>query len=333
MKGRLKRWLPLVSLMLTAVASGSCQDPADPGKPGLAPPPSAGHALVYHDSLGTVLLLNAGLGKAEDSLRVNEPTRIWAWQNRRWMVIDSGGPPIRNLAGVAYDSRRNRLVLHGGSSAKGLTYGETWEWGDHQWRQRSASGPGPRDHTAMAYDPVRGRTVLFGGQVRLDSFPQDTWEWDGNQWTVAATTGPPPRVHYGMQFDSATGRVLLFGGYRPGVGDLGDVWSWDGSQWSAGGQAVPRTHHILASHGRLGAVVAVGGMTGHGSAPIMSVWRNGTWIDAGGTGPAPRARYLAGAAYDPARRVLVLFGGGDPAGMDLFSDTWEHDGTAWSRQP
>jgi len=50
-----------------------------------------------------------------------------------------------------------------------------------------------------------------------------------------------------------------------------------------------------------------------------------------GWSPLPAARYLPGVAYDVKRDVLVLFGGGDPAGMDLFGDTWELDGTTWRR--
>ena len=329
MKGRIiNLWLAPLLFAASAMAGGSCQNAEGPDAPLLSPPPSVGHALVYHDSLGVVLLLNAGLGTGDDSLRVNERTRIWAWKNRSWTVLDSSGPPIRNLAGVAYDSRRNRVVMHGGSSALGATYGDTWEWGNGQWMLRAGTGPGPRDHATMAYDPIRGRTVLFGGQVRLDSFPTDTWEWDGSTWSVAATTGPPPRVHYGMQFDSAVGRVLLFGGFQPGVANLGDMWSWDGTRWNPLGQGSARTHHVLAPHGALGTTVVIGGMAGQGGAPVMSAWRNGTWVDVVGSGPRPR--YLAGAAYDANRRVLVLFGGGNPAGMDLFADTWEHDGTVWS---
>ncbi|HZJ63608.1 MAG TPA: hypothetical protein VFD36_08865 [Kofleriaceae bacterium] len=45
-----------------------------------------------------------------------------------------------------------------------------------------------------------------------------------------------------------------------------------------------------------------------------------------------RARYLPGVAFDPRRRVLVVFGGGDPSGSALFSDTWEFDGTAWHQR-
>lgn len=311
-----------------SAAVASCQ--TGPGEPTASPPPSAGSALVYHDSLGVVLLLNAGLGGSNDSQRANEPTRIWAWRNHHWTVIDSSGPRVRNLAGVAYDSRRNRLVMHGGSSALGVTLGETWEWGDGQWVLRTGAGPGPRDHTGMAYDRVRGRTVLFGGQVTLDSFPTTTWEWDGNGWTLAATGGPPARVHHGMAFDSASGRVIVYGGYQPNVRDLGDLWSWDGAQWTSLGQGAIRTHHVLSHHGGLGAVVALGGINGNVASPLMSVLRNNQWIVEGGTGP--RGRYLAGAAYDSNRGVLVLFGGGNPAGMDLFADTWEHDGTRWTQR-
>jgi hypothetical protein len=320
--------IALHTMMAATVAS--CQTDPNDGRPAVAPPASVGHALVYHDSLGAVLLVNAGLGGMNDSQQANEPTRIWAWRNHRWTVIDSSGPPVRNLAGVAYDSRRNRLVIHGGSSALGVTLGETWEWGDGQWMLRTGPGPGPRDHTAMAYDRVRGRTVLFGGQVSLDSFPPTTWEWDGNTWLVAATGGPPARVHHGMTFDSASGRVIVYGGYQPNVRDLGDLWSWDGTQWTPLGQGAIRTHLVLSYHGGLGTVVAVGGLHGNVAAPLLSALQNHQWVAEGGTGP--RGRYLAGAAYDVSRRMLVLFGGGDPAGMDRFADTWEHDGTGWTRR-
>jgi hypothetical protein len=320
--------LPAYFGSIVLLFGASC---ADSGGPVVteSPPPSAGHALVYHDSLGLVLLLNAGLGTSDDALQAGEPTRVWGWQNRRWRLLDSSGPPVRNLAGVAYDSRRNRVVMHGGSSPRGVTLSETWEWGDAGWTLQTSSGPGLRDHTAMAYDPVRGRTVLFSGQVRIDSFPQDTWEWDGSSWTRVATSGPPPRVHHSMAFDSASGRVLLFGGYQPGVSDLGDTWAWDGNQWTFLGTAPAQTHSVLAFHGGLETVVVIGGMRGQAAAPLMSVWSNGQWVVSGGA--TPPARYLPGAAFDASRGRLVLFGGGNAAGMDLLSDTWEHDGTSWSR--
>jgi hypothetical protein len=130
-----------------------------------------------------------------------------------------------------------------------------------------------------------------------------------------------------MQFDHASGRTILFGGIQPTVGSLGDAWSWDGAQWVLLGQSSPRTHLALAHHGRLGTMVAIGGMGGNGAAPLISAWQNGQWAALGGSAPPPR--YLAGAAFDRHRNLLVVFGGGNPAGMNLFSDTWEHDGVTW----
>jgi hypothetical protein len=219
--------------------------------------------------------------------------------------------------------------MHGGSSVRGVTLGETWEWGPAGWVQRTEAGPGLRDHTAMAYDPLRRRTVLFGGQVRVDSFPADTWEWDGTSWTVSAAAGPPPRVHYGIQFDSVSGRVAVHGGFQPGGGDLGDLWYWDGQSWSLVNQSPARTHFTLAFHGGLASLVALGGV-GPGASSVMSAWNGSIWTGVGGA--APPHRLLAAAAYDRSRRVLVLFGGSPLSGMANLADTWEHDGTGWARR-
>jgi len=68
--------------------------------------------------------LNAGLGGAS-SPAASTPTRIWRWDGARWSAIDSSGPPIRSLAGVAYDSDRNVVVMFGGSYSLALVYDET----------------------------------------------------------------------------------------------------------------------------------------------------------------------------------------------------------------
>lgn len=50
---------------------------------------------------------------------------------------------------------------------------------------------------------------------------------------------------------------------------------------------------------------------------------------AGVSAPAPRAGHAM--AYDSARQVIVLFGGGIPFGGGPQGDTWEWDGTSWTR--
>lgn len=55
-----------------------------------------------------------------------------------------------------------------------------------------------------------------------------------------------------------------------------------------------------------------------------------TWTPAVVTPPVPPARAVAVMAYDPVRRVTVLFGGtNDFSGTQRFADTWEWNGTTW----
>jgi hypothetical protein len=310
-----------------AVACGGSEPPTA-AQGSTTPPPSVGHALVYHAARGQVVLLNAGLGAMDDAQRIGRPTRIWGWNGTAWTLLDSLGPPVRNLAGAAYDSRRNVIVLHGGTASQDLNYGDTWEWGTSGWVKRSDGGPGVRSHTQMAYDNARGRVVLFGGQNAAgDQFPNDTWEWDGDAWTRAATSGPPPRVHHAMAYDATSSRVIVFGGAQPGVGNLGDAWAWNGTGWTALPGTTPRTHAQLGGVSAAGQLAVIGGLTQGGPASTMLVLEQNAWRAVPVNGPSPR--YLTAVAYDARRGVLVLYGGGDPAGMTLYADTWEYDGTTW----
>lgn len=317
--------------MLTiALFSLLCCNGTDPSTDSPKPPPSAGHALVYHDSLAAVLLVNAGLGS------MNQPpssahTVLWKWTGTVWQIVDSLGPPVRNLAGVAYDAKRNRLVMHGGTYDQNLSYDETWEWSQvGGWQKRTVTGPGIRDHTDMAYDAARQRVVLFGGQARIDSFPPDTWTWDGTAWTQAATTGPVPRVHFSMTYDPAAQRVLLFGGGAPTEHtSKGDTWAWNGASWSSVATATaPRTH---ARIGRTpNGFIVIGGFPAQSNGSVLAL--NGTTWQSVTQANAPNARYLTALAFDPIRNVTVLFGGGDPASDKLLADTWEYSGTGgWKR--
>jgi hypothetical protein len=308
--------------MLLSACEGATQAPG--GDPLPVPPASAGHSMAYHAGLGAVVLVNAGLGGMAPP-PLTATTVLWKWTGTDWVVVDSNGPPVRNLAGFAYDEKRNVLVMHGGSYDLDHVYGETWEWiAETGWVRRGESGPGPRDHTVMAYDGARERVVLFGGQIGVSTFPADTWTWDGTTWRQAATTGPSARVHHSMVYDAAAQRVLLFGGSNSS-GGLGDTWAWSGSAWTSAAPAIAaRTHAVIGRSPR--GVVLVGGFPQ--PAPAMLLY-NAAWRVDQQPG-APTNRYLAAMAYDPVRNVTVLFGGGNAADDQLFGDTWEFsEGLGW----
>jgi hypothetical protein len=327
--GAAVRLLVAVFLLVTACGATPPQTPDDTPTPPQsdAPPASAGHSLVYANHAGMVVLVNAGLG-GMTSPTASTPTRIWGWTGTAWRLLDSSGPPVRNLGGVAYDSRRNVLVLFGGGYDATHIYGDTWEW-NGTWRQITGDGPEARDHTQMAYDADRGRVVLFGGSGTNPNVAfGETWEFDGTRWQRAATSGPTGRVHHALQYDAQARRTVMYGGFVPGSAALGETWTWNGTTWAQSSSGPARSHLRMAFHGRLGALLAFGGFSG----PDLNLLaRQGEqWTSLAASG-GPGARYLADAAYDPQRQRLVFFGGGDPAGSALFAETWEFDGTTWTR--
>ncbi len=88
----------------------------------------------------------------------------------------------------AYDGRRGRLILFGGSGAA-----NAWEFDGFDWMQRlPAVSPPARGHV-MAYDSARQRIMLFGG-LGADGRMNDTWEYyaENPPPTVTPTLSPTP---------------------------------------------------------------------------------------------------------------------------------------------
>jgi hypothetical protein len=62
-------------------------------------------------------------------------------------------------------------------------------------------------------------------------------------------------------------------------------------------------------------------------------WNGTAWTQISPSGDWPEFRFLYGLAYDEARGVTVMFGGQDPDpnGRIFYNDTWEWDGTVWTK--
>ncbi|MBK8975084.1 MAG: hypothetical protein IPM29_04105 [Planctomycetes bacterium] len=212
------------------------------------------------------------------------------------------------------------------------------------WTQQTpATTPGPSGFAAAA-PSQNGDVLLFGGWDTSSFIAHgDLWRWDGTNWTLQspATANPPARWSAAMVLDTATGRVLLYGGIPfPPRANFGypELWSWDGAAWtlrhpgsvpggtSPSGVIAPAMCYDAAR----ARTVAFGGRD-LGSSPTGETWE---WNDAtaswspGPTG-GPAARYDAAIAFDAFRGVCVLFGGYDNS--TYFDDTWQYDGTAWTR--
>ena len=328
---RARRRLTIGSAALSCVilaCSGSPSGPVTTTQ--RTPPPSAGHELVYHDGLHAVLLVNSGLGGTDDASKAGQKTKLWAWRGQAWELVDSLGPPIRNLGGVTYDKRRNVLVLYGGTFSETLSYDDTWEWSSSGWRRIDIPGPGIRHHTQMVFDEARGKVVLASGQANGLTFPADVWTYDGVQWTRLANDNGVRRIHHALVYDAVRQKTMLISGVDPGVRDTGETLELENNVWRANATLAMSARSLARAVfvASTGTIMVVGGFSnGTLSNDVLMSTAQG-WQPQSGT--RPPARYLTGLAYDPERHVVVLFGGGNNS--SLLNDTWEWDGSTWRQR-
>ncbi|MEZ4365571.1 MAG: DUF4215 domain-containing protein [Kofleriaceae bacterium] len=264
----------------------------------------------------------------------------WTWDGSAWAARTSPlSPSARTEAAMAYDGRRERVVLFGGSTAfysgGGVAYDrQTWEWDGSTWALRSSVGPSARAGHGLAYDAARDRTVLVGGRTGPTEVSGETWEWNGTAWSLRAPSGPGPIAYHAMAYDAARERTVVVGGWQPSSGDgnwFDDTWEWDGTAWTSrpappGAALSPRRGSVLAFDPAAGELLLIGGEL-QGGAPVaeLRVWDDAAsvWMPRS-TLDTPPARSRAAAAFDGRRHQAILFGG-DAGIVGVLDDVWRHE--------
>lgn len=236
----------------------------------------------------------------------------FAWDGFIWrQLAASASPPGRWLAGLAYDQRRDRMVMFGGESNATL-FDDTWEFDGTQWLQRTAPrSPLGRFAPCLVYDSARGRTVLFGGGAHstINGPLVDTWEWDGTTWHLMMQGFPSARMGHAMAFDARRRVTLMFGGQDVN-GPLDETWRWNGSRWRRLTPAtVPpaRSGHVLVYDSLRERVVLFGGRDA-GNALLTDTWEwNGIDWSRVVTPHSPDPVDFILGCYDDARHRLVCY--------------------------
>jgi len=193
---------------------------------GVTGPPARSESSACFDPVrGRVVLFGGWRWVETGRVRLGD---TWTFDGARWEQVSDSGPEARSGIALAFDPRREAIVLVGGSAGR-VPLADSWEWQGSTW-EGPFGGPGPRFNPSLAGDLRRGELVCFGGwdgSRRLG----DTWLRRGRDWKpVAAASGPSPRNHSAMTFDDAHGNVLLFGGHD-GERVFGDLWGWNGAGW------------------------------------------------------------------------------------------------------
>ena len=291
--------------------------------------------------LAVCLALSGGLRAAEI------PTGIPG--DERMDIIAPGSQVPRWGHCLAYDSRRQRTILFGGTAMYesrycAKHYFATMEYDGQCWRGvNTAQQPDPTKEYAMAYDAARGVTVLFGGTL----FECETWTYDGTNWTQRTPLSSPcARTGQAMAYDSLRERVLLFGGNAYSVSSYSgsptnDLWAWDGANWTeiaASNCPSARSEAVLAYDSYRDRTVLFGGWELFFNVVFQKVdqrmlkdtweWNGTTWSQAS-TNLTPSPYYSSGRpalAYDAARKVSVLV----PLYMPVLHVRYEWDGASWT---
>lgn len=254
--------------------------------------------------------------------------KTWEWDGSQWVErMTATAPRARTGTALAFDGRRQRVVLFGGSPNSNLVtpFDDTWEFDGQTWTERSSPHTPPaRASHAMVWDARHGKVVLFGGTNTFFTPPffGDTWEWDGSDWRAAgAGTSPGARTDHAMAWDALHQRVVLFSGYLTSAGATADTWEWDGLYWE---RRVPRVTpgarlgHVMAWDGARQTVALFGGE--HFS--DLWEWDGESWRErTSATTPWQQQKYGT-VTFDRTRRVFV----GVFQSPTRAAETWEWAG-------
>lgn len=256
--------------------------------------------------------------------------------NKGWRpVVTKNNPKGRVGGAIAYDSKRDRAIMFGGTSAwLGNEYAyenDTWIWNSNDWSKVLSEGnPSLRSGHAMAYDEKRDVVVLFGGENQ-SGFLGDTWEFDGEQWhrldITSCLCSPPARTYHQMFYDPIRGKVVLYGGYGLDKTFYNDAWEWDGNRWYqiVFDSATPTASgfSLLYDNERKQVLAFLSGSPGG-----TWIWRGLTWEKLE-LPLEPSNRTGEGMIFNPITKTIILYGGSH---FDILqSDTWEFDGKKWKQ--
>jgi hypothetical protein len=243
---------------------------------------------------------------------------LWQYDGNGWSPIvptTAVRPSKRSLCTLAYDDSDGSYLVYGGADLSKIDQSnplsildalkvDTWRFADGVWTQKSTGSTVGAFGTSAAYDEVRKKVLTFGG-AKIDGLAfnttNDLAEWTGTSWKLVPTIGTKPakRAFSSFVWDSTNKRFLVAGGADNIASVFGDVGSSGTSTFFSDLYALsdPESDGTYA-------------------------WSRLPDLD----GPIA----AAGAAYDSARKQLVLYGG--LLAPQVYSSALRlFDGTSWSR--
>lgn len=279
----------------------------------------------------------------------------WTWDGKTWKQLrrQDSDPLPRASATMVYDAAHKVVVMRGGIDSATQFRDETWTWDGTTWKKAAPAQSPPVPpidaREPMVWDSARNRVLLYAfakdPYLKYD-VPQlnQLWTWDGANWAPLAASGAPTGHEFydaDMAYDSSRQQAVFFGhadeiittatSTRIGRTALPTTWTFDGSAWRKVSTTGPKLTSVM-----FGAVIASddarGGLVTLDPTLNTWTWDGSQWnLRAPDHVPAGSFRIGEAVAYDPVRRVVVLFGGRRQFGtIPDSNDTWTWNGTDWT---
>ena len=101
-----------------------------------------------------------------------------------WNHVRANGPAVRQTYALAWDSRRQRVLLRGGQGGtRGPYLADQWIWSGTEWTEilPTRQAPAGRGGATLVDDRARARLLYFGGYN--DQQLGDFWSLQDDVWT------------------------------------------------------------------------------------------------------------------------------------------------------
>ncbi|HXM53344.1 MAG TPA: hypothetical protein VN913_08710 [Candidatus Binatus sp.] len=222
-------------------------------------------------------------------------------------------------------SNSETLIGAGLGSYVRLTPKGVNRWGDFM---TAAADPDGTGIWAVAENAGTSNSWQTSVALTYEGVAQRAWVQESPANAPSARWGAP------MAFDAARGTAVTFGGADSNATYLNETWTWNGTSWSKltpTASPVARYAASMAYDAATKKTILFGGW--YQVSPCCSAAVGDTWSWNGTTWKqmkpkhSPSARQWASMAYDPGRKVIVLFGGDD--GSNKLADTWIWNGSDW----
>lgn len=298
--------------------------------PAHSPPARIGHTMVWSPTLGGVLLFGGvSFGGPQFGQAFQD---LWLWDGTDWTQI--GGGPSRYDHGAIWDPLYGKMILFGGVDGGGDTTAEVLFAAPNGKIDSHATtgGPDARGRMGFAWDAARHLAVLFGGKGG-DTIYHDTWTFGGRPPTVDVEPN---------SLESPPCHDDFFTFTPGGIGPLSIRWQrlvngapvdlHDNARMFGTTTQQLEIDPVRPSDNGLYRVSVSNDCGTTPSLPFSITVQEGAWIQ---TTLGPK-RENAQMAWDSGRGKVVLFGGFQAPGEDGFgyateNDTWEYDGSTWTR--